>query len=51
MYKLMNDENYASVLAEDVNAPELRNPLLMRLNQGSKRERAKNWLARLFGKK
>ena len=51
MYNLMNNVNYASVLAEDVQTPELRNPLLMRLNQGGKGEDARNWLTRLFGRK
>ena len=50
MYNLMNDVNLASVLAEDVQTPELRNPLLMRLNQGGKGENARNWLTRLLGR-
>ena len=47
----MNQINMASVLAEDVQTPELRNPLLMRLNQGGKGENARNWLTRLLGRR
>ena len=44
MYDRMDTERMASILAEDVNAPELRNPL-----NGATRFRV--WLKKLTGRK
>ena len=53
MYYQMNHSNMAAVLAEDVYAPELRNPKIsgMRKNRKAIAERIVNGLNRLFGQK
>lgn len=43
MYNWMNQVDMASILAEDVNAPELRNPKNSGMRFGS-------WLKRLIGR-
>ena len=43
MFITMNNANMASILAEDVNAPELRNPRYSAI-------RFSGWLKRLFGR-
>ena len=51
MMHLMNTNNMAAILAEDVYAPELRNPLNsgMRGNGKQDEKKAGGWLSRLFG--
>lgn len=46
----MNDMNMASILAEDVSAPELRNPLLMRMHDRKAGKGVRKWLDRLLGR-
>lgn len=51
MMYYMNQNNMAAMLAEDVTAPELRNPHNsgMRKAPGQTGIRMKKWLNRLFG--
>ena len=53
MYYQMNHSNMAAILAEDVYAPELRNPQTsgMSANRKSVAERIVKGLRRLFGQK
>ena len=53
MYNQLNESHMAVVLAEDVYAPELRNPRTsgMSKNRKSLRERVVNRLNRLLGQK
>ena len=53
MYYQLNHSHMAAVLAEDVYAPELRNPRIsgMSKNRRSIRERVVNGLSRLLGQK
>ena len=51
MYYQMNHSHMAAMLAEDVHAPELRNPQIsgMNKNRNSISKRIANGLFRLFG--
>jgi len=53
MMNWMNMNNMANVLAEDVYAPELRNPLNSGMTGNRKQDAKKTggWLSRLFGQK
>ncbi len=51
MFYQINYSNMAAVLAEDVYAPELRNPLNSGMSGNRKQDGKKtgSWLGRLFG--
>ena len=51
MMYLMNTNNMAAILAEDVYAPELRSPLTSGMSENRKQggKKTGNWLSRLFG--
>ena len=53
MYYQMNHSHMAALLAEDVYAPELRNPKISGMSKNRKRsgKRTGNWLSRLLGNK